>query len=93
MAQSILLNIITYTGLIMFIGHNLFKKLDKNLTQWEKANKLNFTQFQNDEMLYNIQEVLNHNEKFYETLQNLKKTLFFKIFKLNLEPECTLFQQ
>jgi ERO1-like protein alpha len=77
----------------MFIGHNLFKKLDKNLTQWEKANKLNFTQFQNDEMLYNIQEVLNHNEKFYETLQNLKKTLFFKIFKLNLEPECTLFQQ
>ena len=93
MAQSILLNIITYTGFIIFIGHNFFKKLDKNLNQWEKANKLNFTQFQNDEMLYNIKEVLNHNEKFYGTLEKLKKTLFFKIFKLNLEPECTLFQQ
>ena len=61
MAQSILLNIITYTGLIIFIGHNLFKKLEKNLNQWEKSNKLNFTQLQNDEMLYDIKEVLNHN--------------------------------
>ena len=26
-------------------------------------------------------------------MQKLKKTLFFKIFKLNLEPECSIFHQ
>ena len=93
MAISRLITIIIYTLIIIFIGHKFFKKLEKNLSPWEKAKKLNFTSLNNKEILYNIEEVLNYNEKFSSTLEELKKTLFFKIFKLNLEPECTIFQQ
>ena len=93
MAIPRLITIIIYTLIIIFIGHKFFKKLEKNLSPWEKAKKLNFTSLNNKEILYNIEEVLNYNEKFSSTLEELKKTLFFKIFKLNLEPECTIFQQ
>ena len=87
------LTILIYTGLIIFIGNNFFKKLQKHLNQWERAHELNYTSSKNDILSYDINEVLSHNEKFSNTLEQLKKTLFFKIFKLNLEPECTIFQQ
>ncbi len=93
MAISRPLTILIYTGLIIFIGNNFFKKLQKNLNQWERAHELNYTSSKNDILSYDINEVLSHNEKFSKTLEQLKKTLFFKIFKLNLEPECTIFQQ
>ena len=87
------LTILIYTGLIIFIGNNFFKKLQKHLNQWERAHELNYTSSKNDILSYDINEVLSHNEKFSNTLEQLKKTLFFKIFKLNLEPECSIFQQ
>ena len=44
-------------------------------------------------MKYNISDVITNNQPLCESLEKLKKTLFFKIFKINLEPECSVLKQ
>ena len=70
--------------------------MNTHLNQWETAKDLNFSTYHlnnNDEIIYNIYSVMKYNKNITNILDKLKKTLFFKIFKLNLEPECTIFQQ
>ena len=72
----------------------LLKQIDLNKNDWEKAENLNLTNYQGgSEISYNITDVIENNHKLCDTLQKLKQTLFFKIFKINLEPECSVFHQ
>ena len=72
----------------------LLKQIDLNKNDWEKAKNLNLTNYQGgSEISYNITDVIENNHKLCDTLQKLKQTLFFKIFKINLEPECSVFHQ
>ena len=72
----------------------LLKQIDLNKNDWEKAKNLNLTNYQgSSEISYNITDVIENNHKLCDTLQKLKQTLFFKIFKINLEPECSVFHQ
>ena len=87
------LTILIYTILIIIICKNLFKKLSNSLNQYEKALPLNYTKPNSKILKYDIYEIIKQNEKISQNLISLTKTLFFKIFKLNLEPECSIFQQ
>ena len=72
----------------------LLKQIDNNKNEWEKAKNLNLTNYQGgDDISYNITDVIKNNKKLCDSLQKLKKTLFFKIFKINLDPECSVFHQ
>ena len=82
--------------IITFGCYNIYHKMNTHLNQWETAKDLNFSTYhlkKNDEIIYNIYSVMKYNKNITKILDKLKKTLFFKIFKLNLEPECTIFQQ
>ena len=87
------LTIIIYTVLIIIICKNLFKKLSNSLNQFEKSQPLNYTKPDSKILKYDLYKIIKENEKISENLISLTKTLFFKIFKLNLTPECTIFQQ
>ena len=68
--------------------------IDLNRNEWEKAKDLNITTYLDCQgITYNISDIISNNKKLCSSLQKLKKTLFFKIFKLNLEPECSIFHQ
>ena len=72
----------------------LLKQIDLNKTDWEKAKNLNLTNYQgSEEISYNITDVIENNHRLCDSLQKLKQTLFFKIFKINLDPECSVFHQ
>ena len=87
------LTIIIYTVLIIIICKNLFKKLSNSLNQYEKSLPLNYTKPDSKILKYDISKIIKENEKISKNLISLTKTLFFKIFKLNLDPVCTIFQQ
>ena len=85
----ILSNIITIIVCIY-----LLKQIELNKNDWEKAKNLNLTDYQGtDDMAYNITDVIKNNQKLCDSLQKLRQTLFFKIFKINLDPECSVFHQ
>ena len=71
----------------------LLKRIDLNKTDWEKAKILNLAEYEGNDFSYNITSVIQNNQKLCESLQKLRQTLFFKIFKINLEPECSIFHQ
>ena len=72
----------------------LLRQIDINKNDWEKAKNLNLTNYHGGgDISYNITEVIHNNHKLCDSFQKLKKTLFFKIFKINLEPECSVFHQ
>ena len=72
----------------------LLKGIEANKNDWEKARDLNLTNYHgNGEITYNISEVIKNNQILCDSLQKLKRTLFFKIFKINLDPECSVFRQ
>ena len=72
----------------------LLRQIELNKNDWEKAKNLNLTNYKGGgDISYNITDVINNNHKLCDSFQKLKKTLFFKIFKINLEPECTVFHQ
>ena len=72
----------------------LLKQIELNKNDWEKARELNLTDIHGSfNRTYNISEIINNNHKLCNSLQKLKQTLFFKIFKINLEPECSVFHQ
>ena len=80
--------------LTIFICRYFLKELDLNKSDWEKAKDLNLTNYNgSEEISYNISYIIKNNKKLCESLQKLKKTLFFKIFKINLDPECSVFHQ
>lgn len=64
------------------------------MNEWESARNLNLTNYQGSgEITYNLTQVIKNNQKLCDSLEKLKKTLFFKIFKINLDPECSVFRQ
>ena len=72
----------------------LLRQIDINKNDWEKAKNLNLTNYHGGgDISYNITEVIHNNHKLCDSFQKLKKTLFFKIFKINLEPECSIFHR
>ena len=86
---TIITNILTICVCIF-----LLKEIELNKNDWEKAKNLNLTDYHGTEDLsYNITEVIQNNHKLCDSLQKLKQTLFFKIFKINLDPECSVFHQ
>ena len=89
---KVLLNII-----ICLLSYLLYDFIKKNRNDWELVSLLDFKKYTNNvstnEMLYNISKVIEKNERLNHTLDSLRKTLFFKIFKLNLEPDCNIFKQ
>ena len=89
---KVLLNII-----ICLLSYLLYDFIKKNRNDWELVSPLDFEKYTNNvstnEMLYNISKVIEKNERLNHTLDSLRKTLFFKIFKLNLEPDCNIFKQ
>jgi hypothetical protein len=87
------LTIIIYTVLIIIICKNLFKKLSNSLNQYEKSLPFIYTKPDSKILKYDISKIIKENEKISKNLISLTKTLFFKIFKLNLDPVCTIFQQ
>ena len=92
-ARNIIITIISNVITIIVCIY-LLKQLDLNKNDWEKAKNLNLTNYQGGyDISYNITDVIKNNQKLCESLQKLKKTLFFKIFKINLDPECSVFNQ
>ena len=86
---TIISNIIT-----ILICICLLREIDLNKNDWENAKNLNLTDYQGgDDISYNLTNIIQNNKKLCNTLQKLKKTLFFKIFKINLDPECSIFHQ
>ena len=72
----------------------LLNKIELNKTDWEKAKSLNLAEYNGTNGIsFNISNVIANNQKLCESLQNLRRTLFFRIFKINLEPECSIFHQ
>ena len=91
--KNILISCLSLLSAI-FISYYTLKQIDLNRTDWEKTKDLNITTFLDCKgITYNIKDIINNNKKLCHSLQKLKKTLFFKIFKLNLEPECSIFHQ
>ena len=69
-------------------------QIDLKKNEWEKTNDLNITTYLDCKgITYNIKDIIYNNKKLCDSLQKLKKTLFFKIFKLNLDPKCSIFHQ
>jgi hypothetical protein len=86
---TVISNIIT-----IYICIYLLKQIELNKNDWEKARELNLTDLHGGfNRTYNISEIINNNHKLCNSLQKLKQTLFFKIFKINLDPECSVFHQ
>ena len=86
---TILSNIITICICIY-----LLKQIELNKNDWEKARDLNLTNVDGSlNISYNISDIIKNNHKLCDSLQKLKQTLFFKIFKINLDPECSVFHQ
>ena len=86
---TVISNIIT-----IYICIYLLKQIELNKNDWEKARELNLTDIHGGfNRTYNISEIINNNHKLCNSLQKLKQTLFFKIFKINLDPECSVFHQ
>ena len=86
---TLISNIIT-----IFICIFLLKQVEFHKNDWEKAKNLNLTDYLGgDDISYNLTNIIHNNEKLCQTLQELRQTLFFKIFKINLEPECSIFHQ
>ena len=72
----------------------LLKQIELNKNDWEKARDLNLTNVDGSfNISYNISDIIKNNHKLCDSLQKLKQTLFFKIFKINLDPECSVFHQ
>ena len=77
-----------------FISIYMLKRIEQNQNEWETAKNLNLTNYQGSgEITYNLSQVIKNNQKLCDSLEKLKKTLFFKIFKINLDPECSVFRQ
>ena len=77
-----------------FISIYMLKRIEQNQNEWESAKNLNLTNYQGSgEITYNLSQVIKNNQKLCDSLEKLKKTLFFKIFKINLDPECSVFRQ
>ena len=77
-----------------FISIYMLKRIEQNQNEWESAKNLNLTNYQGSgEITYNLTQVIKNNQKLCDSLEKLKKTLFFKIFKINLDPECSVFRQ
>ena len=78
----------------IYICTYLLNQIDLNRNDWEKAKDLNLTTYLDCKGIsYNIRDIIKNNKKLCNSLQKLKQTLFFKIFKLNLDPECSIFHQ
>ena len=71
----------------------LLKQIELNKSDWEKAKELNLVEYKGNDISFNITNVIQNNQKLCDSLQKLRQTLFFKIFKINLEPECSIFHQ
>ena len=72
----------------------ILKLIELNKNEWESAKDLNLANYQGSgEMTYNLTKIIKNNQKLCDSLGKLKKTLFFKIFKINLDPECSVFRQ
>ena len=69
--------------------------LSTHKTQYESSPYLHFASYNNthSDMVYDIYSILSKNEFLNDTLDQLRQTLFFKIFKINLEPDCTIFPE
>ena len=86
---SIISNIITVCICIYFL-----KRIELNKNDWEKAHYLNLSDYNGTNGIsYNISNVIQNNQNLCNSLQKLRETLFFRIFKINLEPECSIFHQ
>ena len=83
--------------IICLLSYLLYDFIKKNRNEWEQVSKLDLSKYtqstSNNEMNYNILAVIEKNEILNHTLDSLRKTLFFKIFKLNPEPDCNIFKQ
>ena len=82
-------------ALPLFMCVFLLHFLSASKTQYESSPYLNFASYNNthSDMVYDIYSILNKNEFLSNTLDQLRQTLFFKIFKINLEPDCTIFHE
>ena len=70
------------------------RQIEFSKTDWEKAKYLNLSDYSGENgKLYNITNVILNNQNLCDSLQKLRRTLFFRIFKINLEPECSIFHQ
>ena len=86
---TIISNIITVCICIYFL-----KQIELNKNDWEKAHYLNLAHYNGTSGIsYNITNVILNNQNLCDSLQKLRETLFFRIFKINLEPECSIFHQ
>ena len=86
---TIISNAITICICIYFL-----KQIELNKSDWEKAKYLNLSDYNGENGIsYNITNVIQNNQNLCESLQKLRRTLFFRIFKINLEPECSIFHQ
>ena len=86
---TIISNIITVCIYIYFL-----KQIELNKNDWEKAHYLNLSDYNGTSGIsYNISNVILNNQNICNSLQKLRETLFFRIFKINLEPECSIFHQ
>ena len=78
----------------IIISIYMIKRIELNKNEWESARNLNLTNYQGSgEITYNLTQVIENNHRLCDSLEKLKKTLFFKIFKINLDPECSVFRQ
>ena len=78
----------------IIISIYMIKRIELNKNEWESARNLNLTNYQGSgEITYNLSQVIENNHRLCDSLEKLKKTLFFKIFKINLDPECSVFRQ
>ena len=89
------LYIIIIHALPLFICIFLLHFLSTHKTQYESSPYLHFASYNNthSDMVYDIYSILSKNEFLNDTLDQLRQTLFFKIFKINLEPDCTIFHE
>jgi len=86
---TIISNIITVCICIYFL-----KQIELNKNDWEKAHYLNLAHYNSTSGIsFNITNVILNNQNLCNSLQKLRETLFFRIFKINLEPECSIFHQ
>ena len=92
-AKNFLITIISNIITILICIYCL-KQIEINKTDWEKAKYLNLSDYYGENgKPYNITNVILNNQNLCDSLQKLRRTLFFRIFKINLEPECSIFHQ
>ena len=92
-SKSIIITVISNI-ITIYICIYLLKQIELNKNEWEKTKELNLTNVDGSfNISYNISDIINNNHKLCNSLQKLKQTLFFKIFKINLDPECSVFHQ